>query len=265
MRRFTQHNLFLKIIEKIVKSNPFVYKLAFTLKNNVLRNYFHESDLFGLKLLKDYNNRNQIIDVGANVGQTIDFFKNNFSKKIYAFEPNINLKKILTRKFKNYKNIKIFFCALSEKNLTKKFYITLFKCLVLHQSASLEKEEVYSTVNEFLKVKKDDISLKLATVKTKTLDSFKLNPFIIKIDCEGHELSVLKGMKKTLKHRPILFIENSRSNFSLLKSKLIKKYKYKAFGFDKNEKRFSKKKLSSRLNVYFIHEKDKNIKNIESN
>ena len=136
---------------------------------------------------------------------------------------------------------------------------------MLHQSASLEKEEVYSTVNEFLKVKKDDISLKLATVKTKTLDSFKLNPFIIKIDCEGHELSVLKGMKKTLKHRPILFIENSRSNFSLLKSKLIKKYKYKAFGFDKNEKRFSKKKLSSRLNVYFIHEKDKNIKNIESN
>ena len=69
-------------------------------------------------------------------------------------------------------------------------------------------------------------------------------------------------MKKTLRHRPILFIENSRSNFSSLKRKLINKYKYKAFGYDKNKNKFTAKKLSSRLNVYFIHKNDQNLKNM---
>ena len=262
MRRFTQHNLFLQLIEKTVKSNPFIYKIAFSLKNNFFRNYFHESDLFGLRLLKDYKKRNLIIDIGANVGQSIDFFKNNFSKKIYAFEPNLKLKKILMRKFKSNKSIKIFFCALSDKNSYKKYYIPTYKGIALHQSASLEKNEIYSTLKEYLKVRKSDISVKLTKIKTKTLDSFKLNPFIIKIDCEGHELNVLKGMKKTLKCRPILFIENSRSNFHLLKQKLIKDYKYIAFGYDKNKNEFSKKNLSSRLNVFFIHKNDLNFKNI---
>ena len=57
MRRFTQHSFLLKLIEKIVKSNPFIYKIAFGLKNNIFRNYFHESDLFGLRLLHDYKKK----------------------------------------------------------------------------------------------------------------------------------------------------------------------------------------------------------------
>ena len=122
MRRFTQHNLFLKVIEKTVKSNPFIYKIAFNLKNNFFRNHFHESDLFGLKLLNDYKKKNLIIDIGANVGQSIDFFKNNFPKKIYAFEPNLTLKKTLLDKFRNHKNVKIFFCAISDKDLSRKYY-----------------------------------------------------------------------------------------------------------------------------------------------
>ena len=262
MRRFTQHNLFLKVIEKTVKSNPFIYKIAFNLKNNFFRNHFHESDLFGLKLLNDYKKKNLIIDIGANVGQSIDFFKNNFSQKIYAFEPNLTLKKTLLDKFSNHKNIKIFFCAISDKDLYRKYYIPLYKGIALHQSASLERGEIYSTLSEYLKVKKSDIFLKLINIKTKTLDSFNLNPFIIKIDCEGHELSVLKGMKKTLRHKPILFIENSRSNFHLLKKQLINKYKYRAFGYDKNKNKFSTKKLSSRLNVFFVHKNDQNLKNM---
>ena len=262
MRRFTQHNLFLQLIEKTVKSNPFIYKLAFGLKNNFFRNHFHESDLFGLKLLQDYKRKNLIIDIGANVGQSIDFFKNHFSKKICAFEPNLALKKTLQNKFKKKKDIKIFFCAISDKNLIKKYYIPSYKGVVLHQSASLEKEEIYATLNEYLKVNKDDISLKLSHIKSKTLDSFNFNPFIIKIDSEGHELSVLKGMKKTLKNKPILFIENSKSNFNLLRNKLTTKYKYKAFGYDKNRNKFSTKNLSSRLNVFFIHKNDQNLKNI---
>ena len=61
---------------------------------------------------------------------------------------------------------------------------------------------LYAIANKaYLKVRKSDISIKLTKTKTKTLDSFKLNPFIIKIDCEGHELNVLKGMKKTDDHK----------------------------------------------------------------
>ena len=263
MRRFTQHNKLLLFIEKFVKGNVLIYKIAFYIKNNFLRNYFHESDLYGLKLIKNNNKKKLIVDIGANVGQSIDFFKMNFKNRIYAFEPNLLLKKKLLLKFKKFKNVKFFFHAISDTNTFKIFYIPIYKGISLHHCASFEKKEIYSTLKEFLKIKKNDINFKTIYIKTKSLDSLNINPFIIKIDCEGHELSILKGMKNTLKKRPILFIENSKSNFLLLQKILYKKYQYFAYGYDKNENKFSTKKLSTKLNIFYIHKNDPNIKNLK--
>ena len=53
-----------------------------------------------------------IIDVGANKGQTIDFFLKIFSKpKIYAFEPS-DTYKFIKNKYKSHKNIETYNPAL---------------------------------------------------------------------------------------------------------------------------------------------------------
>jgi hypothetical protein len=45
-------------------------------------------------------------------------------------------------------------------------------------------------------------------VVTRTLDEFGTAPSLIKIDTEGHELSVLEGASRTVEaHRPVLLLE----------------------------------------------------------
>lgn len=44
-------------------------------------------------------------------------------------------------------------------------------------------------------------------VEVRTLDSFNLVPDLIKLDTEGHELFVLMGGEETLKHRPVIIVE----------------------------------------------------------
>jgi FkbM family methyltransferase len=45
-------------------------------------------------------------------------------------------------------------------------------------------------------------------VALRTMDSFDLHPDLVKIDVQGHELAVLRGMVQTLaRHRPVLLIE----------------------------------------------------------
>jgi len=64
------------------------------------------------KIIKFFKNafKNKVInilDIGAHKGETIDLFNKNLNvSKIYSFEPNINLFKILKTK-KKYNNNKI--------------------------------------------------------------------------------------------------------------------------------------------------------------
>ena len=59
-----------------------------------------------------------IFDVGAHKGETVSLFKKNFSiDKIYSFEPNPKIFKILEKNTKNFNDVKIFNNGLDEKIL----------------------------------------------------------------------------------------------------------------------------------------------------
>jgi len=56
--------------------------------------------------------------------------------------------------------------------------------------------------------KQKHLEVREMTCPVKTLDSFDLQPYFVKIDVQGHELQVLQGGENTLKqHKPILLIE----------------------------------------------------------
>src|SRR6187551_2434122 len=64
-----------------------------------------------------------VIDVGANKGQSIDFFlKLNRSCQIYALEPNPDLYAKLLIKYQSNKNIKIFNLGVSNFSGRKLFF-----------------------------------------------------------------------------------------------------------------------------------------------
>lgn len=176
------------ILQKIV--NSFGYKIS---KNK--KNKFKNFDLI-LKKILNFNNVN-IIDIGANKGQTIERFKKIFNKpKIYAFEPTNNLTKLLEKKYANDQNVKIFNQAVGNKHGKTIFYNYL-----------------NNELNSIYKIK-DSHHKKFKTTQCKitTVDHFclkhKLKKIdILKIDTQGNEKKILEGAKKSLKNGVFKVIE----------------------------------------------------------
>ena len=104
------------------------------------------------------------------------------------------------------KNIIPFNFALSDKSKFLKMKE------VKTQRRSTAKKMIYNTYTGS-KVLKNGNIIQYAN----KLDNFKINKKIsfIKIDCEGHELEVLKGSIKTIKkNKPILLVQNTHYNVS---------------------------------------------------
>ena len=133
---------------------------------------------------------NTSVDVGANNGYYTNLLL-GVSKKVISFEPIHYLYKLNLRLFKN-KNVVIYNVALGDKET--------FGKLNIPQNNDPES----SLVNKF----KNSIVQKVRiTTGDKLLKKIKKIDFI-KIDVEGYEIFVLKGLKKTIyKSLPIFLIE----------------------------------------------------------
>ncbi len=151
---------------------------------------------------KNLNDKPIIFDVGANTGQSIKRFNSIFPESIiHSFEPIKECWKKMLINFPSDRFIKNNY-ALSDKNTNKKFF--------------LNKHSYTSGLNiinkNYDELHKKDKSKKTIIIKTITLDKYiNLNKIqkidILKIDTQGHELSVLKGAKSSLKKNIFHFVE----------------------------------------------------------
>ena len=129
-----------------------------------------------------------IADIGAEGGldylfePIVKFHESN----IYLFEPNQEEFKKLKKKYLGDKLVKIFDFAISNNSSKKNFYN-------YRTCSSLKFRDLFK-----------ENKIKKTTVQTETIDNLVKNktieiPDIVKIDVEGSENNVLKGMKKSLK------------------------------------------------------------------
>jgi FkbM family methyltransferase len=140
-----------------------------------------------------------IFDVGANKGQSIDFFSKIFKNPtIYSFEPNPILYKKLIKKYQNKKNIFIYNLGISDINGQLELNET-----VTNETSTFEKLNYKSNYLQMkanvLGVLKEDIIKHRYFVDVIRLDDFikkmKIEKIhVLKIDTEGHELKCLKGL-----------------------------------------------------------------------
>lgn len=183
---------------------------------------------FGLKIIKINRDRSNldrlhkiflkdislpiIIDVGANVGQTILRFKNlNNRCFIHSFEPVENDYKVLQKKFNNNKSIFLNNCALGEKTYKKKLYINN-----LSGSSSFNKltpnTEWIKKRSFTNKVDPREVFQCSTNCDVITLDDYceknsikKID--VLKIDAQGYEDKILEGAKKIIKAKIVNYIE----------------------------------------------------------
>tara|TARA_B100001057_G_scaffold347175_1_gene348464 strand:- start:3049 stop:3744 length:696 start_codon:yes stop_codon:yes gene_type:complete len=161
-----------------------------------------------------------LVDVGSHKGEFISNFISHLSiKKVYAFEPQLDVFKLLKKKFLKNNKIILNNYAISNKTNFKKLKINRLSST--SSFSRLNKKSKFFKFKNFLIPENNEFSL----VKTKTIDKiFKkisLKNSLIKIDVEGHEWEVLQGAKKSLKNFSLIIIE--KQIFNLYKGNNFKK------------------------------------------
>jgi len=134
---------------------------------------------------------NTCLDIGANIGNhSVQF--NNYFKNVISFEPQIRNFKILKLNTEPYESIRVNNYGLSSKKEEALIHVPYGNSGGASHILSQPKSEFYSEQIQ-LRVYDDEFDEKIAFAK---------------IDVEGNELAVLKGMKNTIKkYKPVLSFE----------------------------------------------------------
>ena len=165
-------------------------------------NFYLSGERNVLNFIKGYN-LDYSLDIGANTGTYTEKLINITKTKIICFEPSKDSFRELKKVKKKYpKKIIIFNIALSDKNEILNFY----KVGKKSQLASFEKN-----IQNFSYVDKKKVTR--SKIKCQRGESFisKINfngrIDFIKVDTEGHDFKVLKGLIKTIKKHNTKFIQ----------------------------------------------------------
>ena len=196
----------------------------------------HKNKIINFLKKKLPNKSLKIIDVGAHHGETVKLFIKNFKiEKICCYEPSKNnflkLKKnTLSLKHKKI-DIKIFNLGIGE---SKK--IVLFNQISESSSSTFSKinfnSQYYKKKNNILKFFfgkdyiKDSYSVELNTLKEQMTKNNLEIVDLLKIDTEGYEFEVIKGLKKKIRKVNFIYFEHHFDQMILKNYTLRDVHKY---------------------------------------
>lgn len=269
MRQFIK-GILLVIAPDFIKKRVFAHYQTLNWKTLSTLEFDAELLLLEFLLTKD----SVFFDIGTNKGEYAYYAEKLINpKNIYLFEPEKKLNKQLRAIFSD---CQVFDLALSDNKGTHQFKIPLINGVADNCLSSLEVENKEDNETEAI----------IYEVKTDTLDNFiaekNIKSDLIKIDVEGHELSVLKGAESYInKHHPTLIIEieqrhhkniNIESIFESFKQKGYNCYYYskkqsQLFPYENKTHLTNTKEFFGKINYInnyiFIHESNKIIQSIE--
>ena len=194
-RLFNLMNMYKKILSFLIKKT--IIYIDILIHRKRIRNFLINTNL---KI-------NTIFDVGSNNGDYSLLFNQIYpSAEIFAFEPNPYLTEIAIIKTKKFQNIKIIQKAAGNLNSSTTLNIDQNSSL----TTSLAVTNKNSTTHKIKKFLYGNKEKKVTTIKIIKLDSFIKNnncPDFVKIDVEGFEEEVLKGLTNNLKNIKLVMIE----------------------------------------------------------
>ena len=239
-----KNSFFLKIITYVISIIDLKNKKKII---NFFKNFFSDNHL-------------NIIDVGAHRGETIEFFVKNFKiNQILAFEPNLELLSELKKHQKLLeKKLMILNIGLGEKKELKKLSImsessssTINELNTDTQYYKRKKKflSIFLLGQDFLK-KEEPIEIDTLSNILKKIKFTKID--ILKIDTEGYELNVLKGISdEDFKKIRFIYFEH---HFDLMIKKGYKYSDINSFLLEKNFKLRFKLKMQFRKSFEYIYE-----------
>ena len=217
--------------------------------------FFTQKKIFGV-IHKELGSKLPVfVDVGSHMGEYIIQLVKRFNvEKIYAFEPNPTIFKKLSKNVRNKRNIEIFDIGVGHLNEKK----------ILHQNIESSSSSIYPLninskyykkkfiILNFLNLKKISKPIEIDLIK---LEDFLNNKKIIqvdllKIDAEGSEFNVLKGLNKSIKKVKLIHLEHHFDDMIIKNYKLTDIHEYL---LNNNFEKIFKIKMKFRKSFEYIY------------
>ena len=246
IRESSTHSGLFGFLEKIIRAHPLIYVFFRTFVR--FTNIF-EKDFEGLKKINFRQNIN-IIDVGASDGIASKFFLNNLSvNKIICYEPYKTYVKIL----KQNKKLIVKPFAIGEKNKKITIYYPQYKFFKFEYNLITYAHYDKILMQHFIKDFKFNNHLKIVSsiLNIKKIKFLKFTIDLIKIDTNGYEYSVIKGMEKIIKkNKPALIIEINKDSRKI--DTFLKRLGYFGYYYSSFEDKLVKKQMPNCTNKFFL-------------
>ena len=211
----------------------------------------HEKDYYGLKLLLSESD-GLFLDIGANDGvSALSFRKINGSYSILSFEPNPMHFGSLERVKRKLKKFDYRLCAVGDSPGILTLKMPTYRGIPLHSAAFClpEQQRILEALFPDRVVKR--IRYLDRQVPVIRLDDLQLSPAVVKIDAEGYDLKVVRGMADTIRRcRPVLMIENNPGTIHEM-TEVLSGYGYSVYTYDHDTGRFEAYSGSRTRNVFF--------------
>jgi len=249
MKQSKTNTGFLYFLEKIVRSHPLLY---YIIRSLIRHTKIFEEDANGVIFL-NFPEKVNIIDVGASDGIASKFFNRKLNiNKLICFEPHKPYVKILKKL--NIQNLTVNPYGISQFNKYYKVFFPRYKFfsknLDLITYTYYDKPTLQNQINLDFKFKKN-LSIVRDKIYLKKVNKIKIKIDLIKIDVNGHELSVIKGLQEIIKRdRPALIVETG-DDIKLI-DKHLRKYAFNKYLFSNKNNNFIKIKKNYPLNTYFL-------------
>ncbi len=183
------------------------------------------TNLFDALQLFDFQFKSgSALDIGANIGNHSRFFSEKF-QRVYAFEPDPFIYKILKINTSLFPNIETYNFALGDSNKVSRISGVLSNL----GGSSINREQTNGT-----KIENQSL-IQNHQIEIRTLDSLEstfINLKFIKMDVEGYEEFVIRGgMNLINKLKPVIALEQSLQDFKYGESLAITKLRDSGYIF----------------------------------
>jgi len=194
-------NFFFKILQKFSKFLLFLIPLDYKKNHKFLnRNQVTNTEII-LSLLADKINPEYILDIGCGHGEwflkCINFFPNS---KYLLFDGNNHNEKNLSFLKKKYHNISYKICLLSDAIKELKFFNMGYGSSVYEEKTNFSRKAELIT-SSTLEIELSELN-------------FNSSNNIIKLDVQGSEIDILKGMGKKISFFEIIILETSVKEYN---------------------------------------------------
>tara|TARA_B100001964_G_scaffold227345_1_gene277161 strand:- start:124 stop:831 length:708 start_codon:yes stop_codon:yes gene_type:complete len=169
-------------------------------------------------------NFSTLVDVGSHHGEYILSIKKKFNiKEIYGFEPNPIAFEILKKNIINLSGINIYNYGIADteedKILNQNIESSSSSINSLNKNSKYYKKKYF--LFNFLNLKKVSNSIKIKAINlAKFIDEKKIDKIdLLKIDTEGYEFKVIKGLGKNISKIKLIHLEHHFDDM------IIKNYK----------------------------------------